>query len=80
MVGFLKIQLNLGRQVQSRSNFPAPSSVVRPSRNVPGVNPYRTAPKIVLGVGLAANLARAGSGVGDAKFDDDKCPASNKEQ
>ena len=31
------------------SNFPTPPAGGRPSRNVPGVNPYRVAPKIVPG-------------------------------
>ena len=62
------------------SKFPTPPWGGRPSRNVPGVNPYRTAPKVVPGVGAAANPAGAGGGGGNAKFDDDKCPASNKEQ
>ena len=66
---------NIGRHGQSPSNFPTPPSGGRPSRNVPGVNPYRTAPKVV--PGLAAG---AGGGGGNAKFDDDKCPAPNKEQ
>ena len=46
---------------------------------MPDVNPY---PKVVLGVGAAANPAGAGGGGGNAKFDDDKykCPAPNKEQ
>ena len=44
------------------SNFPTPG---RPSRNVPGVNPYRVPPKIVdQGLGAGANPAGAGNGGG----------------
>ena len=71
---------NIGRQGQSPSNFPTPPSGGRPSRNVPGVNPYHTAPKVIPGVGAAANPAGAGGVGGNAKFDDDKCPAPTKEQ
>jgi len=43
---------------------------------------YRTAPKVVPGPGLGAgaNPAGAGGGDGAAEFDDNKCPALNKEQ
>ena len=47
---------------------------------MPGVNSYCTAPKVVSGVIAVANSAVASSGGGNAKFDDDKCPAPNKEQ
>ena len=54
---------NIGRQGQNPSNFPTPPSGGRPSRNVPGVNPYRVAPKIVdQGLGAKANPAGAGNG------------------
>jgi hypothetical protein len=47
------------------SNFPTPPSAGRPSRSVSGVNPYRTAPKVVdQGLGAAANPAGAGNGGG----------------
>lgn len=47
---------------------------------MPGVNPYRVAPKIVdQGVGAAANPAGAGNGGEAAEFDDNK-PSSKKEQ
>ena len=49
----------------------------RPSRNVPGVNPYRTAPKVVLGPGAGANPAGAGGGAPEF---DDQCPVPKKEQ
>ena len=53
------------------SNFPTPPSGGRPSRNVPGVNPYRVAPKIVdQGLGAGANPAGAGNGGGAPEFDD----------
>jgi hypothetical protein len=53
------------------SNFPTPPSGGRPSRPVSGLNPYRTAPKVVdQGLGAAANPAGAGSGGGNAEFDD----------
>jgi len=62
------------------SNFPTPPSGGRPSRSVPGLNPYRVAPKVVdQGFGAGANPAGAGGGGGAAEFDD-KCPAPNKEQ
>jgi hypothetical protein len=60
------------------SQFPTPPSGGRPSRNVPGVNPYRTAPKVVPGVDAAAN-PNPGNGGGAAKFDD-QCPVPKKEQ
>jgi hypothetical protein len=45
------------------SNFPTPPSRGRPSRSVSGVNPYRTAPKVVdQGLGAAANPAGAENG------------------
>ena len=47
------------------TNFPTPPSGGRPSRNVPGVNPYRVAPKIVgQKLGAGANPAGAGNGGG----------------
>ena len=61
------------------SNFPTPPAGGQPRRPV-YVPKYRTAPKVVTGVGAAANPAGAGGEGGDAKFDDDKCPAPNKEQ
>nr|UDP55471.1 hypothetical protein orf148b [Schizostauron trachyderma] len=71
---------NIGQPGQSPSNFPTPPSGGRPSRNVPGVNPYRLAPKIVdQGLGAAANPAGAGNGGGAAEFDD-QCPVPKKEQ
>lgn len=63
---------NIRRQRQSPSNFPAPSLRVRSSRNVPGVNRYCTAPKIVPEVGAAVNPAGAGGGGVNPKFDGDK--------
>jgi hypothetical protein len=60
------------------SQFPTPPSGGRPSRNVPGVNQYRTAPKVVPGVGAAAN-PNPGNGGGAAEFDD-QCPVPKKEQ
>ena len=60
------------------SNFPTPGR--KPSRPVPGVNPYRTAPKIVdNGLGLGANPAGPGGGGGNAEFDD-TCPAPQKQK
>lgn len=60
---------NIGRQGQSPSNFTTPSS--RPSRNVPGLNPYRVASKIVdKGFGVGGNPAGAENGGGNAEFDD----------
>ena len=71
---------NIGRQGQSPSNFPTPPSGGRPSRNVPGVNPYRLPPKIVdQGLGAGANPAGAGNDGGAAEFDD-QCPIPKKEQ
>ena len=62
------------------SPFPTPPSGGRPSRNVPGVNPHRLAPKIVdQGLGAANNPAGAGNGSGGAEFDD-QCPVPKKEQ
>ena len=56
------------------SKFPTPPSGGRPSRDVPGVNLYRVAPKIVdQGLGAGANLAGAGNGGGAPEFDD-QCP------
>ena len=53
------------------SNFPTSPSI---GRNVPGVNPYRVAPKIVdQGLGAGANPAGAGNGGGAPEFDD-QCP------
>ena len=60
------------------SQFPTAPSGGRPSRNVPGVNPYRTAPKVVPGVGAAAN-PNPGNGGGAAEFGD-QCPVPKKEQ
>ena len=60
------------------SNFPTPSSGGTPSRPVSGLNPYRTAPRVIdtgLG-GAGANPAGAG---GAAEFDD-QCPVPNKAQ
>jgi len=71
---------NIGQPGQGPSNFPTPPSGNRPSRNVPGVNPYRLAPKIVdQGLGAAANPAGAGNDGGAAEFDD-QCPVPKKEQ
>jgi hypothetical protein len=62
------------------SNFPTPPSAGRPSRSVSGVNPYRTAPKVVdQGLGAAANPAGAGNGGGAAEFDENS-PVPKKEQ
>jgi len=60
------------------NNFPvAPPSGGRP---VPGVNPYRTAPKVVdQGLGAGANPAGAGNGGGAPEFDD-ICPDTQKQQ
>ena len=67
---------NIGRQVQSPSNFPTPPAGGRPSQPV-YVPKYRPAPKIVNpGLGAGANPAGAGGGV---EFDD-QCPITNKEQ
>jgi hypothetical protein len=56
------------------SQFPTPPSGGRPSRNVPGVNPYRTAPKVVPAVN-----PNPGNGGGAPEFDD-QCPVPKKEQ
>lgn len=63
------------------SNFPiAPPSGSRPSRSVTGINPYRTAPKLVdQRLGAGGNPAGAGGGGGNAEFDDN-CPVPKKEQ
>jgi hypothetical protein len=62
------------------SNFPTPPSGGRPSRSVSGVNPYRTAPKVVdQGLDAAANPAGAGNGGGAAEFDENS-PVPKKEQ
>jgi len=62
------------------SNFPTPPSGGRPSRPVPGVNPYRTAPKVVdQELGGAPNPGGAGGGDGNAEFADN-CPVPKKEQ
>ena len=61
------------------SQFPTPPAGGRPSRPV-YVPKYRTAPKVVPGVGAGVNPAGAGGGGGNAKFDDDQCPAPNKEK
>ena len=62
------------------SNFPTPPSGGRPSRNVPGVNPYRVAPKIVdQGLGAGANPAGAGNGGGAPEFDD-QCPVPENQK
>lgn len=59
------------RQGQGPSNFPTPPSGARPSRNVPGVNPYRATPRVVnQRLGAAANPAGAGNGGGNSEFDD----------
>jgi hypothetical protein len=63
------------------SNFPTPSSGGTPSRPVSGLNPYRTAPRVIdtgLG-GAGANPAGAGGGGGAAEFND-QCSVPNKEQ
>ena len=60
------------------SNFPTPPSGGRPSRPV-YVPKYRTAPKVVPGVGAAANPAGGGNGGVAPEFDDNK-PSSKKEQ
>ena len=61
------------------SNFPTPPAGGRPSRNVPGVNPYPVAPKIVdQGLGAGANPAGAGGGGGAAEFDDQCSVPENK--
>lgn len=68
------VSSNIGRQGQSPSNFPTPLSEGQPSRNVPGVNPYRVAPKIVdQGLGAVANPTGASGRGGDPEFDD-QCP------
>jgi hypothetical protein len=66
---------NIKRQGQSPSNFPTPPAGGRPSRPV-YVPKYRTAPKVVPGLGAAANQLAQGWG-GAAEFDD-KCPVSKK--
>ena len=58
------------------SQFPTPPAEGRP---VYGPK-YRTAPKVVPGVGAGANPAGAGGVGGNAKFDNDQCPALNKEK
>lgn len=60
------------------SQFPTPPAGGRPSRPV-YVPKYRTAPKVVPGVGAAANPAGAGNGGVAAEFDD-QCPVPKKEQ
>ena len=71
---------NIGQPGQGPSNFPTPPSGGRPSRNVPGVNPYRLAPKIVdQGLGAAANPAGAGNGGGASEFDD-QCPVPENQK
>ncbi len=57
--------------------FPTPPSGGRPSRNVPGVNPYRAAPKVVdQGLGAGANPAGAAP-----EFDDQwPVPENQKSQ
>lgn len=64
------------------SNFPTPPAGGRPSRNVPGVNPYPVAPKIVdQGLGAGANPAGADGGGGAAEFDDQcSVPENQKSQ
>lgn len=76
----LNVPSNIRQPGQGPSNFPTPPSGGRPSRNVPGVNPYRTAPKIVdQGLGAPANPAGAGNGGGAAEFDDnDQCLVPKK--
>ena len=62
------------------TNFPvAPPSGGRP---VPGVNPYRTAPKLVhQGLGAGANPAGAGGGGENPQLDEqDTCPDPQKQQ
>ena len=62
------------------SSFPTPPSGGRPSRNVPGVNPYRVAPKTVdQGLGAGANPAGAGNGGGAPEFDD-QCPGPENQK
>ena len=62
------------------SKFPTPPSGGRPSRNVPGVNRYPVAPKIVdQGFGAGANPAGAGNG-GGAPESDDHCPAPENQK
>jgi len=62
------------------TNFPTPPSGGRPSRNVPGVNPYRVPPKVVdQGLSGAANPAGAGNGGGAAEFDNNS-PIPKKQQ
>lgn len=71
---------NIGQPGQNPSNFLTPPSGGRPSRNVPGVNPYRIAPKTVdQGLGAANNPAGANNGGGAAESDD-QCPVPKKEQ
>jgi hypothetical protein len=60
------------------SHFPTPPSGGRPSRPV-YVPKYRTAPKVVPGVGAAANPAGAGNGGRAAEFDDNS-PVPKEEQ
>ena len=60
------------------SNFPTPPSGGRLGRPV-YVPKYRTAPKLVPGVGAAANPAGAGNGGVASEFYDNK-PSSKKEQ
>ena len=62
------------------SNFPTPPSGGQPSRNVPGVNPYRVAPKVIdQGLGAGGNPAGAGHGAGAPEFDDNS-PVPEKEK
>jgi hypothetical protein len=64
---------------QGPSNFPVSPPRGRGSSRPPsGVNPYRTAPKVVDNR-LGANPAVAGGGGGNAEFDD-SCPAPQKQQ
>ena len=59
------------------SNFPTPPAGGRPSRPV-YVPKYRTAPKVVPGLGAGANPAGAGGGGGAAEFDDQCSVPENK--
>ena len=59
------------------SQFPTPPAGGRPSRPV-YVPKYRTAPKVVPGVGTSANPAGASGGDVDAEFDD-QCPVPKKQ-
>jgi len=60
------------------SSFPTPLSGGRPSRPV-YVPKYRTAPKVVPGLGAGGNPAGAGNGGGAAEFDD-QCPVPKEQQ